>query len=91
MNTQDIRNLESSQWLFWAVAMPLTFVVIIISLFFGGILHSPMQWMKQKTVYDEVNSNEPVKQGSASVESKNARSKKKGKWSNESNDSDFDG
>jgi len=35
MNTRDIRALEESQWVFWAAAMPLTCVVVALSLWIG--------------------------------------------------------
>ncbi|PHH79574.1 hypothetical protein CDD80_4454 [Ophiocordyceps camponoti-rufipedis] len=40
MNTSDIRNMAADQWLYWAVAMPVTIVVILVGLWwineFGG-------------------------------------------------------
>lgn len=33
MNTADIRNLGTPQWIFWASALPLTAIVIGVSLF----------------------------------------------------------
>lgn len=68
MNTQDIRNLESSQWIFWTVAMPLTGLVVIASLFFAGILPPPTQWIIKKVEYDVF---------APSKTSKNANSSKK--------------
>jgi hypothetical protein len=38
MNTNDIRNLDSDQWLYWAVAAPITVVVIILGLIWAGEL-----------------------------------------------------
>lgn len=32
MNTYDIRNLNSQQWIFWACAIPLTIIVMALSL-----------------------------------------------------------
>lgn len=32
MNTTDIRNLEQKQWLFWAIALPVTLFVICLAL-----------------------------------------------------------
>lgn len=32
MNTVDIRNEQDSQWLFWAIALPFTFTVLMICL-----------------------------------------------------------
>lgn len=55
MNTNDIRNMDEKQWLFWATALPLTAVVIIISLFAAGILAWPftrvvnLPWMGDET------------------------------------------
>lgn len=41
MNTNDVRNMEKTQWVFWAAALPLTAIVIIVSLFAAGILAWP--------------------------------------------------
>lgn len=35
MNTRDIRSLENGQWIFWAVAVPLTVLVISLSLWYA--------------------------------------------------------
>ena len=35
MNTSDIRSLQSGQWLFWAVALPLTVSVVALASFIG--------------------------------------------------------
>jgi hypothetical protein len=32
MNTHDIRNMDSNQWLFWATALPVTLMTISIAL-----------------------------------------------------------
>ena len=32
MNTNDVRNMELTQWVFWAVALPLMFVIICLCL-----------------------------------------------------------
>jgi hypothetical protein len=42
MNTNDVRNMGQSQWLFWAVALPLTTIVIVVSLFAAGIIPGPL-------------------------------------------------
>lgn len=42
MNTNDIRTMDKSQWVFWAVAFPLTALVIGVSLFTAGILTWPV-------------------------------------------------
>ncbi|MCJ1334652.1 hypothetical protein MMC10_011364 [Thelotrema lepadinum] len=38
MNTNDMRNLQQNQWIFWAVATPLSVVVIIVGLLWAGEL-----------------------------------------------------
>ncbi|KAF2498584.1 hypothetical protein BU16DRAFT_558643 [Lophium mytilinum] len=38
MNTTDIRNTDTKQWVFWAAALPLTAVVILIALLWAGEL-----------------------------------------------------
>ena len=42
MNTTDVRNMEKTQWVFWATAIPVTAVVILGSLFAAGILTWPL-------------------------------------------------
>src|SRR5438046_5032891 len=42
MNTRDIRNMDKPQWVFWAAAIPLTTLVIVVSLFASG----SFQWRK---------------------------------------------
>lgn len=32
MNTSDIRNTDTNQWIFWACAVPLTVTVMLLSL-----------------------------------------------------------
>ena len=43
MNTYDVRNMNETQWLFWAIALPLTAVVITVSLFAAGIIAWPFR------------------------------------------------
>ena len=38
MNTSDMRTMSQKQWVFWAVAIPLTLVIVIISLLWAGEL-----------------------------------------------------
>ena len=38
MNTYDMRNMSQKQWVFWAAAIPLTLVIVIISLLWAGEL-----------------------------------------------------
>lgn len=35
MNTKDIRNLNNTQWLFWAISIPLTIVTMLVALVIG--------------------------------------------------------
>jgi CorA-like Mg2+ transporter protein len=35
MNTQDIRSQKNSQWIFWGTALPLTWVVVLVSMYIG--------------------------------------------------------
>lgn len=38
MNTNDIRNMDTSQWVYWAVALPLTFIMVCLAaLVFGTV------------------------------------------------------
>ena len=43
MNTRDVRNMEKTQWVFWAAALPVTAVVIVGSLFAAGIFVWPFR------------------------------------------------
>lgn len=36
MNTSDIRDMQTKQWVFWAVAIPLTVVVLILARLWAG-------------------------------------------------------
>jgi hypothetical protein len=36
MNTSDIRDMDTGQWVFWAVAIPLTVSILSICIFFTG-------------------------------------------------------
>jgi hypothetical protein len=40
MNTNDIRNMELNQWVYWAVALPLTIIIISICLALAGELQN---------------------------------------------------
>ncbi|KXT00199.1 hypothetical protein AC578_7025 [Pseudocercospora eumusae] len=44
MNTKDIRNLNSNQWLFWVVAIPLTAFVTIVSWIIAGGESPTIAW-----------------------------------------------
>lgn len=36
MNTSDIRDMQTKQWVFWVVAIPLTVVVLILARLWAG-------------------------------------------------------
>jgi hypothetical protein len=38
MNTNDIRNMDQNQWLYWVVALPVTVIVVLLCLVLAGIL-----------------------------------------------------
>lgn len=38
MNTNDVRNMNVNQWVFWAVALPVTFIIIGLCLLWAGEL-----------------------------------------------------
>jgi hypothetical protein len=40
MNTSDMRNMETSQWVFWAVAIPLTVFIVTLCLIYTGELQN---------------------------------------------------
>lgn len=53
MNTNDVRNMEVDQWVFWAVAAPLTFVVVLVCLVATGELRNLLAglvglWVQRK-------------------------------------------
>ncbi|KAI1208460.1 uncharacterized protein F4807DRAFT_152454 [Annulohypoxylon truncatum] len=48
MNTSDIANLESGQWLYWAVALPITALVIVAGLAWMGELSNLGQWLLRR-------------------------------------------
>lgn len=41
MNTNDVRNMEKSQWVFWATAVPLTAVIVGLAVFVSGTMKWP--------------------------------------------------
>ena len=46
MNTTDVRDMERSQWLYWAVAVPVTAAVVFLGLLWTGELGNIMQWVQ---------------------------------------------
>jgi Mg2+ and Co2+ transporter CorA len=49
MNTADIRNQETTQWLFWAITLPITVVVILLALLVAYRLDEMREWIDKKT------------------------------------------
>lgn len=45
MNTSDIRNMELGQWVYWAAAVPITILVIVIGLWWMGELGNAVRWV----------------------------------------------
>ncbi|KAL2417600.1 hypothetical protein ABEF94_005838 [Exophiala dermatitidis] len=45
MNTADLRNLHSGQWIFWAAAVPLTCVVVGVTVWIGYRGESLSRWL----------------------------------------------
>ncbi|KND90120.1 hypothetical protein TOPH_05226 [Tolypocladium ophioglossoides CBS 100239] len=45
MNTADVRNMDFGQWLYWAVALPVTLIVIVVGLWWMNELGNVVQWM----------------------------------------------
>lgn len=48
MNTSDIRDMEAGQWLYWASAIPVTILVIVLGLWWMGELGYLFNWMANK-------------------------------------------
>ncbi|KAL7957117.1 hypothetical protein V8C34DRAFT_286828 [Trichoderma compactum] len=45
MNTNDIRNMDFDQWLYWAVALPVTVIIIIAGLWWMDELSNATDWL----------------------------------------------
>lgn len=52
MNTGDIRTLEKGQWIFWAVAIPLTVIVIVLSLWYADNIGRRRSVLPARSDYD---------------------------------------
>ncbi|KAJ0319397.1 hypothetical protein Brms1b_003825 [Colletotrichum noveboracense] len=48
MNTSDIRDMKAGQWLYWASAIPVTILVIVLGLWWMGELGHLFNWMANK-------------------------------------------
>lgn len=45
MNTSDVRDMEFGQWLYWAVAVPVTAIIIVLGLWWMNELGNVARWM----------------------------------------------
>lgn len=45
MNTADVRDMAFSQWLYWATAVPVTILVILVGLWWMGELGNFFAWL----------------------------------------------
>lgn len=45
MNTNDIRNMDFNQWLYWAVALPVTVIIIVAGLWWMDELGNATDWV----------------------------------------------
>ncbi|UKZ62641.1 uncharacterized protein TrAtP1_003881 [Trichoderma atroviride] len=45
MNTNDIRNMDFDQWLYWAIALPVTILMIFIALWWMDELGNATDWL----------------------------------------------
>ena len=50
MNTADIRDMSLNQWAYWATAVPVTVVVIILGLWWMGELGNALAWILRRPV-----------------------------------------
>lgn len=50
MNTNDIRNMDVGQWVYWVVALPTTFLIIIMGLWWMGELGNAVRWLTGQKV-----------------------------------------
>ncbi|KAF6828652.1 mg2+ transporter [Colletotrichum musicola] len=48
MNSSDIRDMEAGQWLYWATAIPVTILVIVLGLWWMGEMGHLFNWMATK-------------------------------------------
>ncbi|KAH8121649.1 hypothetical protein LI328DRAFT_158084 [Trichoderma asperelloides] len=45
MNTNDIRNMDFDQWLYWAIALPVTVIIIVAGLWWMDELGNTTDWL----------------------------------------------
>ena len=51
MNTADVRGMASGQWVFWVAGLPLTAIVILVSLLWAGELGNFWAYIKYLLSY----------------------------------------
>lgn len=40
MNTNDIQNMDQNQWVYWAMALPPTVIIIVLCLRWAGVYYN---------------------------------------------------
>ncbi|GKT48103.1 uncharacterized protein ColSpa_08284 [Colletotrichum spaethianum] len=53
MNSSDIRDMEDGQWLYWATAIPVTILTIVLGLWWMGEMGHLCNWVVRKIRGDE--------------------------------------
>lgn len=53
MNSSDIRDMEAGQWLYWATAIPVTILVIVLGLWWMGEMGHLFNWIATKLRGDD--------------------------------------
>ncbi|KAI3318826.1 hypothetical protein HD806DRAFT_539853 [Xylariaceae sp. AK1471] len=52
MNTADIRDTNLNQWVYWATAVPVTIVIIVLGLWWMGELGNALAWILKRLSRD---------------------------------------
>ncbi|PQE19705.1 mg2+ transporter protein [Rutstroemia sp. NJR-2017a BVV2] len=66
MNTNDVRNMDFGQWIYWAVAIPVTVVVICLGLLWTGELGNILEWIlsfkagQRRFAYEPIRADERI-------------------------------
>lgn len=63
MNTADVRDMGSGQWLYWAVALPVTLLIIVVGLWWMNELGNVVRWMTGRQPSRATGGGGPVPQG----------------------------
>ncbi|KAK0381418.1 hypothetical protein CLIM01_01279 [Colletotrichum limetticola] len=53
MNSSDIRDMEAGQWLYWATAIPVTILTIVLGLWWMGEIGHLVDWVLRKVRGDD--------------------------------------